>query len=720
MRRLAGDPEGTTPMEDRSLSAVVLSRGQTFMILDPSGEIATGEQGLYAGDRRLCSRYAWRIAGRRSLLLSGRVLGPASAQFFLVPPAYAHDGRAEVVLERRVDLMEAAFRDVLHLRNYGARNRTLHLELDFACDFAHVFHVKRNALGNGGAPAREAARPMPQGDLMYLCRGTPDQGGLAVGVTLSQPADQPNGDGGAIAFRVALPAYGEADLAITAGLTPRSAPPEPRPLPEASAAPLLDASGPLGPTLVQAFRRSMQDLEALSIRGGAIGRASSDPDVAYAAGIPWYIALFGRDALLTSRMSVFCLPRQGEGSLRALARLQGTRWDPETDEASGKILHEYRPQPGPDVPTLIPRFPYYGSVDATALFIIALEEQVRTADSLDLLHELRSNLLRALEWVEASVDRRGYLRYQRQGDDGLVNQGWKDSWDAVHFRDGRLAQGPIALVEVQGYLYRARVVAARLLRALGDEDAATRQEGLAAALRRNFDRDFWLDRGYYALGLDGSGLPIDVLTSNSLHVLWTGIAQRGRAARLARDLLSSPLWSGRGVRTLAMGEGRYNPVSYHNGSIWPHDNVLIAEGLRRTGHPRQAMAIVEAMLRVARSRSERRLPELFAGFGKDESSEPVRYPSACPVQAWAAASVPHMVTLMLGLVAAASEVRLRPSLPPGVDRITVEGLRVAKGRLDVHVERDRRQRIHCEVGGNVALPVRVLRGVRPAGEGDEG
>ncbi len=707
-------------MDDRSLSAIVLSRGQTFMILDAAGQMAVGEQGLYAGDRRICSRYAWRISRRRSLLLSGRALGPGEAQFFLVPPAYAHDGRAEVVLERRVTLLDGAFRDVLVLRNYGAHERQIRLQLDFAADFAHVFHVKRNALGDGGTAGTRPVQGRRAEDGSYLFRAAAEQGGLEVRLRLSRPTDQAAESGEALSFRLALAPHGAVELSLTAGLDPAPERARPHACPSTPPHPALDAGGALGPVLVQAFRRSMQDLEALSIRGGAIGLSSSDPNVAYAAGIPWYIALFGRDALLASRMSVFCLPRQGEGSLRALASLQGSRRDPETDEAPGKILHEFRPPPGPDVPTLIPRFPYYGSVDATLLFIIALEEHIRATGRRELLHELAKNFRRALQWIEESVDRRGYLRYQRQGGEGLVNQGWKDSWDAVHFHDGRLAEGPIALVEVQGYLYRARVVAARLLRALGDEAEALRQEGLAATLRRSFDRDFWLERGCYALGLDGSGRPIDILTSNSLHVLWTGVATRTRATRLARDLLASALWSGRGVRTLAAGEGRYNPVSYHNGSIWPHDNVLIAEGLRRTGHPRQAMAVIEAMLRVARARPERRLPELFSGFGKDESIEPVRYPSACPVQAWSAASVPHIVTLLLGLVVASQEVRLSPSLPPGLDRLDIEGLWVADGRLDVHVTRDRRGGLHCEVGGDVGLPVRVLRGVRPSREGDEG
>ncbi len=690
------------------------------MILDAAGEMAVGEQGLYAGDRRICSRYAWRIARRRSLLLSGRALGAGEAQFFLVPPAYAHDGRAELVLERRVALLDGAFRDTLRLRNYGGHDRRIRLQLEFASDFAHVFHVKRNALGDGGTSGTKPVQGAQEGDRTYVFRAPPEQGGMTVRLRLSLPADQDLGDGAPLTFQLTIPAHGQAELGLTAGLDPAPEPARSAPCRSIPPHPELDAGGQLGPVLVQAFRRSMQDLEALSIRGGAIGLASSDPNVAYAAGIPWYIALFGRDALIASRMSVFCLPRQGEGSLTALASMQGTRRDPETDEAPGKILHEFRPPPGPDVPTLIPRFPYYGSVDATLLFIIALEEHIRASGRGELLRDLEQNFRQALRWIDASVDQRGYLRYQRQGGEGLVNQGWKDSWDAVHFQDGRLAEGPIALVEVQGYLYRARILGARLLRELGDEPEARRQEGLAATLRRSFDRDFWLERGCYALGLDGEGRPIDALTSNSLHVLWSGIARRGRAARLAKDLLASPLWSGRGVRTLAAGEGRYNPVSYHNGSIWPHDNILIAEGLRRTGHPRQAMAVVEAMLRVARGRPERRLPELFSGFGKDESREPVRYPSACPVQAWSAASVPHIVTLLLGLVVAAKEVRLRPSLPPGLDRLDVDGLWVAGGRLDVHVARDRRGGLRCEVGGDARLPVRVLRGVRPSREGDEG
>jgi len=700
------------------MSAVVLSRGQTFMVLDSAGEALVGEQGLYAGDRRLCSRYAWRTGRRRSLLLSGRALSSGEAQFFLAVPAFAHDGRAELVLERRLGLLDGGFTDHVRLRNYGQRGHTIWLHLDLACDFAHVFHVKRNALGDAARSGCPSAPREDLGDGRFAYSGRASAQGIVVRLEFSRPPDGA-GEDGHLAFRVAVPARGAAEFSLRCALAPRveAQPAQPAPRGEPSR-PRLEASGALGPAFTQAFLRSLQDLEALSIRGGAIGMPSTDQSVAYAAGIPWYIALFGRDALLTSRMTVYCLPRQGEGSLRALAALQGRRSDPSTEEEPGKILHEYRPTPAPEAAALIPRFPYYGSVDATPLYLIALEEHVRCAGRPELAQELSDTVRAALRCIDAGTDRHGYLRYQRHGGEGLVNQGWKDSWDAVHFPDGRLAEGPIALCEVQGYLYRARIAAARLLESYGDAAGALEQRRRASALRRSFDRDFWLGRGCYALGLDGLDRPIGVLTSNSLHVLWTGIARQSRAQRLAREMLASPLWSGRGVRTLAAGEGRYDPVSYHNGSIWPHDNALIAEGLRHTGHPRPALAIVEALLRIARGRPERRLPELYSGFGTDESSEPVRYPAACPVQAWSAASVPHALSVMLGIVVAAGEVRLRPCLPSGLDSIDVEGLLVAGGRLDVHLARDRQGRLHCEADGDVPLPVRIVRGVRCAGEDD--
>jgi glycogen debranching enzyme len=454
---------------------------------------------------------------------------------------------------------------------------------------------------------------------------------------------------------------------------------------------------------VGAVRQAGTDLGALRIVDPATGLTVP------AAGAPWFMTLFGRDSLLTASMTLPVDPSLASGVLRSLARLQGQQIDPATEEEPGRIMHEVRFQAasglalgGGDV--------YYGSVDATPLFVMLLGELRRWGVHADLVDELLPHADRALAWIEEFGDRDGdgYVEYLRVTPNGLANQGWKDSWDAIRFADGTLAEPPIALCEVQAYVYGAYVARAHFAREAGDTATLLRYAGKAAELRRRFNEDFWLDDQHtYALGLDAHNRPIDAVTSNAGHCLWAGIADPEKAALVAERLLADDLFSGWGVRTLATTCAAFNPVSYHNGSVWPHDNALCAAGLARYGHLEHAHRIIEGQLAVA-ARAGGRLPELFAGFDRTDVPVPAAYPASCSPQAWASASPLLWLRTLLGLDPWSPQGRvwLDPALPSGFRRLRVDGIGVGDATLSVTVE-DGTTQVVCD--GDVEI-MRTRRG----------
>jgi glycogen debranching enzyme len=378
------------------------------------------------------------------------------------------------------------------------------------------------------------------------------------------------------------------------------------------------------------------------------------------------------------------------GTLRVLARSQGRAVDPVTEEEPGRIVHELRP--GADPELALGGGVYYGTADATPLFVVVLAELARWgADPADVA-DLLPHADRALEWVERYGDRDGdgFVEYQRTSDRGLLNQGWKDSPDGVPFADGRLPEGPIALCEVQGYVHAAYRARADLARWAGDEATARRCEERAGALRAAFDERFWLpDRGWYALALDGAKRPVDALTSNPGHCLWSGIVAEDRAPLVAERLLAPELFSGWGVRTLASSMGAYDPVSYHDGSVWPHDCALVAAGLARYGFAEEARRVAVAVLEAA-ERFGGRLPELFCGFDRAEFGEPVPYPTSCSPQAWASAAPVQLLRTLTGFdpVLPEGRVSVAPALPGEWLPLRVSGLRLGSSLVDVEVSAD--------------------------------
>jgi glycogen debranching enzyme len=400
------------------------------------------------------------------------------------------------------------------------------------------------------------------------------------------------------------------------------------------------------------FERSIRDLGAL--------RTFLDGEEYFSAGLPWYGALFGRDSILSSLQTLAFRPKIAEETLRLLAKYQGKEINDWRDEQPGKIMHELRVGEMAHL-NEIPQTPYYGAVDSTPLFLILLARHANWTGDLSLFHELRPVIDKAFAWISRYGDETGdgYLQYSAKSKKGLGNQGWKDSGDSIVNADGTLAKPPIALVEVQGYVYLAKVSVAELYERAGDRDTAQRLRAEADQLRTRFERDFWLeDKGIYALALQAGKKPAAVVSSNAGQALWSGIARSDRARKTVKQLMSKAMFSGWGIRTLSTHERRFNPVGYHLGTVWPHDNSIIAAGLRNYGRDKEACAVMSGIVHAARYFEHYRLPEVFAGFSRRDFHVPVRYPVACHPQAWAAGSVPFMIESLLGLVPKAFENRL--------------------------------------------------------------
>jgi glycogen debranching enzyme len=433
------------------------------------------------------------------------------------------------------------------------------------------------------------------------------------------------------------------------------------------------------------LHRSFADLELLrtTLRGSTF----------IAAGIPWFVTLFGRDSLIASLQLLPYSPGIAAETLRLLAELQADHLDKWRDAAPGKILHELRvgemARSGE-----IPHTPYYGSVDATPLFLLVLARYVAWTGDLGLFDDLRDHVRRALDWIDHYGDRDGdgYVEYQSDSEHGLINQGWKDSGDAMVDEDGRIATPPIALVEVQAYVYAAKRGVAPLYRARGDSATADRLEREAAELRARFNRDFWVESlGFYAMALEAGKKPLRVVSSNPGHALWCGIADADKAAVVAERIMRGDMYSGWGIRTLSDQSCGYTPIGYHLGTVWPHDNALVAAGLKRYGFVGHARRIFDGIAAAAMNFEHYRLPELFTGFSRARYGAPIRYPVACHPQAWAAGSLPFLLAQLLGLEPDASARRLtvrEPRLPGFAERVELHGLRVGRASVDLRFDRD--------------------------------
>lgn len=442
------------------------------------------------------------------------------------------------------------------------------------------------------------------------------------------------------------------------------------------------------PRFDEALTRALDDLRMLATSHGS--------DVYVAAGAPWYVALFGRDSCIAAFETLAYYPRLASATLDILARYQGTRYDEWRDEQPGKILHEFRVGEAAHL-NEVPMTPYYGTVDATPWFLILLHAYVQWTGDMALFERLRHNVERAIDWMKSNCSEpiKGYLSYGTRSEGGLINQGWKDSSNGVVNADGSLVQPPVALVEVQGYAYRAYRATAdlyRLAHAHGDDHRADQLEQAAADLMERFNHDFWMhDEGYYAFALERNGVKAEAIASNPGQALFTGIVTPERAQAVAQRLMADDMFAGWGIRTLSANAVAYNPLDYQVGSVWPHDNALIALGLKRCGFASEMERVFTGIFDAANTFPQLRLPELFDGFSRERYAKPVPYPQACSPQAWAAGALPLMLQEALGLDPCAPRHMLsirQPHLPAWLDKLELRGLRVGESEVDLSYRRD--------------------------------
>jgi glycogen debranching enzyme len=662
---------------------VSLLEGSSFCLCEQTGDINGGSpHGLFFRDTRILSEWQLRLDDEPVEPLAVMAEAPYRATFLGRGRPRAGLADSTLLVERQ-RFVDAGMREDIVLRNLGPEAAACTLTIRVGADFADLFEVKQ------GKIRRHGHHSIEHGDgRLRLARRGRDQDRevhiVAEGAVTS--ADT-------ITFRAVVPARGtwrttvQVSPVVDGKESPQSFPQD-RPLEQTGAALRSTEWRETGPGLIadddalrHTLARSRSDLGALRI---------FDPDrpdrAAVAAGAPWFMALFGRDSIITSLMTIPLDPSLALGTAQTLARYQGKRVDPVTEEEPGRIPHELRfgdasPSPGGNV--------YYGTVDASPLFVMLLAELRRWGVDREQVHALLPHADAALAWIEryGDVDGDGFVEYRRATDRGLVNQGWKDSWDGVTFADGRIAQAPIALCEVQGYVYAAYLARALLADDAGDAAGAQHWRERATRLKWAFNERFWLpERGWYALGLDRDKRPIDSLASNMGHLLWTGIVDDDKAAAVADRLLSPEMFSGWGVRTLATTMGAYNPMSYHNGSVWPHDNGIIAAGLMRYGFVDHAQRVACAVLDAA-AEFDGRLPELMCGFDRSEYPRPVPYPTACSPQAWAAATPVELLRVLLRAEPCLphGRVRLDPALPQRFGALRLRDVPLAGASVSVEV-----------------------------------
>ncbi|WP_174533792.1 amylo-alpha-1,6-glucosidase [Micromonospora chalcea] len=661
--------------------------GNTFVVSEDTGDIeATPNEptGLFSLDTRYLSKWVLTVNGERLNTLSYDDLQYYEARFFLVPGMATHyiDAKLSVIRERAVG---GSFRETLTILNHDENAVDLEIRMDAGSDFADLFQIKDEILNKKGELYAEAE---PDRLRLGYRRGNfrretvvsanqparYDKRGFAWSLRL-EPNEQWDavidvqtfaiGPGGRD-LRLGLRAHGVERLALQQDLEEWI-----------SRAPKLNSEHE---ELANTYRRSLVDLAALRFSPLSLGGQTLP-----AAGLPWFMTMFGRDSILTCLQVLPFAPEMSKTTLRILAALQGTRFDDFRDEDPGRILHEMRYGETAAFEEQ-PHSPYYGSVDATPLFVVLLDEYERWSGDGALVKELEVECRAALKWIDKYADLigNGYIWYERRNTDtGLENQCWKDSWDSISYADGTLPPFPRATCEVQGYAYDAKMRAARLARMYwGDHTYADQLEREAAELKRRFNQDWWVaDKGFYALALDPDGRQCDVLSSNIGHLLWSGIVDEERASSVAEHLVGPRLWSGWGVRTLAEGEVRYNPIGYHNGTIWPFDNSFIAWGLRRYGFTEEAATVANGILDAA-TYFDGRLPEAFGGYQRELTKFPVEYPTACSPQAWSTGAPLLLIRTMLGLEPHEGHLAVDPRLPMGMGRIEVLDIPGHWGRVD--------------------------------------
>jgi glycogen debranching enzyme len=661
--------------------------GNTFVVSDSRGDIEaslTDPTGLFSFDSRFLSTWILTVDGQRLNSLSVDDLQYFESQFFLVPgvgTVYV-DAKLSVIRRRAVG---DGFHEELTILNHDAEPVELTVRVEAASDFADLFEVKDALKKKGKYSAIADKRQL----LLTYERDTYKR---QTAISASAPARI---DERGLTFDVRVAGHGSwtTDLEVVTAAGPGGTRVRPkyergerraRPNMERSLdrwladAPRLESDSD---SLKATYRRSLVDLAALRFSPPVVGGGKSLP----AAGLPWFMTMFGRDSIFTSLQALPFTPELAATTLKALGAWQGTRIDDFSDEDPGRILHEVRYGEMTAFEER-PHSPYYGNADATALYVVLLDEYERWTGDRKLVRDLEDEARDALRWIDEYADLmgNGYVSYQRRNEQtGLENQCWKDSWDSISYHDGRLPGFPRATCELQGYAYDAKIRGARLAWTVWkDPVLAEALEQEAADLKRRFNRDFWVADGeFFALALDNEGKQVDALSSNNGHLLWSGIVDKSKAKAVVRHLMGPRLFSGWGVRTLAEGEGRYNPIGYHVGTVWPFDCSFIAWGLRKYGFKEEAAQIAAGILDAAEFFNGR-LPEAFGGYERGLTKYPVQYPTACSPQAWSTGTPLLLLRTMLGLEPVGDNLIVDPALPQSIGLLALLDIPGRWGRVD--------------------------------------
>lgn len=709
-------PVRTTEAEPMAIEdirdALVIRENGVFLLTDKSGNIPKENEsgfGLYREGTRYLSRYEFSFSQAAPImLLSTAAPGFASEQVSTNPSMVSLDGEAlhrERIEVRRQRIVGRTLEETLRVTSFHPGPILIECRYSFDADFADIFEVR------GFQPSRRGERQPVERGTRSLTYGYLSLDGRQLNTRIEFSVEPAALSDDTAVFHLRL----EPRQTAAIGLTIATLPQEPITTPIPS-----DRFALLERQYQQWRGESTRIFTSNEIFNAVLEQSLNDLRMLWndenggylSAGTPWFDTLFGRDSAIASLQMLAFNPAVARHTLKILAAKQGRELNQWRDEEPGKILHEMREDEMSRVGEL-PFGLYYGSIDSTPLFLLlAAEYWAWTADN-RLIRELMPAIRAALEWVRRYGDRDGdgYLEYERHSEHGLLNQGWKDSGEAIVRGDGLLARPPIALVEVQGYLYAARRGLAQMAAARRDSKLADSLANEANALKRQINQDFWLDSGYYALALDGEKQPVDSITSNPGHLLYAGAAPPRRAGEVVERLLSNELFSGWGIRTLSTSSPRYNPLGYHLGTVWPHDNSIAAMGFKKYGKEAELNELATALFDAARSFDYYRLPELFSGISRSLHHAPVPYPVACKPQAWAAGTMPFLLQAILGLCPNASADELlvvRPHLPYWLEQVQVRNLRVGRGSVDLLYEQRNRKTQVAVLSATAGLRVSVV------------
>ena len=685
-------------LHDEANRLLATKEGEMFLYANEEGNLAAGFQGmgLYYRDTRFLSHYELTVDGRPPVLLSSSAERAYMSYVDLTNPDVWTDGHIAIPQQtlniRRIRVINGRLFERIRFKNYNEHAIRVRVEVSFGSDFADIFEVRGLRRKRRG----QFFHPKVDGRQVTFAYRGEDNVFRQTKIDLGSDPDEVIVEEGRVRARFVLELAAHQTRLFTFIVEPR--------IDETQREPVVFDEA------VHELRRSYEDWErsctsiytdnelfnTLLHRGQRDLRAlltETPQGMFLAAGIPWYVAAFGRDALLTSHQILMLNPDPARDSLRLLASYQGTEVDPWRDEDPGKILHEIRLGELANA-MYVPHTPYYGSVDSTPLFLMLLGTYFKWTGDRVFLQEMMPHAERALTWIDeyGDMDGDGFVEYERRSPRGLDNQGWKDSHNSVVHADGRLAKPPIALAEVQAYVFLAKARMADVFTSLGDHDRAAELTRQADELKARFNEAFWLeDERFYALALDGDKRPVATVTSNPAHGLYCMMVDPERAEDVASRLFKPDMFSGWGIRTMSKSAAAYNPMSYHNGSVWPHDNALIAAGLKRYGFHKQTNRIATAIFETANHSDYMRLPELFCGFTRRTPNRPVSYPVACSPQAWAAGSPFLLLQAMLGLSAQAQNNLLTinsPVLPPWINTVELKNLRVGDSVLHLVFRRE--------------------------------